>query len=401
MVIAMLSSFVATIILGQTLSIGDFGEFALLKQIILIGSTIAIFGLDFSYIKVFSNNPDSGKKTHLITMIILSLITILFVFMLKIIYNFQFYKLFYILFCICFGAINLYQAAIYRLKGQFLLAQLFAGGWKIALLLLIGVSLFSEMIIDIQFIYQIFTVSLFIFSSFIVRKFYKTNIANVGNIDYKKYLTLGLIFWLINFTGLLSGGIDKLVIPILFGREALGIFTGTSFIFIISLTMIGSAIGYVIFPKISAGKEINFLKLSSAVFFITSFAIIIYQITGEGLVSILFSEEFDSFIDKKLIFCFTLLGSFQIVHIILHFILSAIGNKKQLIYYWIVSILFIVITIILLHFLKENYSFNLLKLSLIMLLSQFGKIISMMVLVWFAYNTRNSIRRNVNLVKPK
>ena len=64
MVIAMLSSFFVTIILGRTLSFSDFGEFVLLKQIILIGSTIAIFGLDFSYIKVFSNNSDAGKKTH-------------------------------------------------------------------------------------------------------------------------------------------------------------------------------------------------------------------------------------------------------------------------------------------------------------------------------------------------
>ena len=163
MVIAMLSSFFVTIILGRTLSFSDFGEFVLLKQIILIGSTIAIFGLDFSYIKVFSNNSDAGKKTHLITIIILSLISISFVLMLKIFYGFQLFKLLFIFCCICFGAINLYQAAIYRLKDQFLIAQLFSGGWKIALLLLIGVFLFSGMTIDLQRVYQIFTVSLFFF----------------------------------------------------------------------------------------------------------------------------------------------------------------------------------------------------------------------------------------------
>ena len=401
MVIAMLSSFFVTIILGRTLSFSDFGEFVLLKQIILIGSTIAIFGLDFSYIKVFSNNADAGKKTHLITIIILSLISISFVLMLKIFYGFQLYKLLFIFCCICFGAINLYQAAIYRLKDQFLIAQLFSGGWKIALLLLIGVFLFSGMTIDLQLVYQIFTVSLFFFSTFIIKYFFKTHNVNDRDTNYRNYLTLGLVFWLINSTGLISGGIDKLVVPIIYGSEVLGVFTGVSFIFIISLTMIGSAIGYVIFPKISAGNEINMTKLSFTIFFITLFAIIIFHITGMELVSIVFKWKFDNFIDNKIIFCFTLLGSFQIVHIILHFILSAIGNKKQLIYYWIVSIFFIVITIILLHFLKENYSFNLLKLSLIMLLSQFGKIVSMMVLAWFAYNTRNSIRSNVNLVMPK
>ena len=382
MIIAMLSSFAVTIILGRTLSIGDFGEFALLKQIILIGSTIAIFGLDFSYIKVFSNNPNSGKKTHLITMIIISLISILFILMLKIIYDLHLYKLLFIYCCICFGAINLYQAAIYRLKDQFLIAQLFSGGWKIALFLLIGIFLFSGITIDLQLVYQIFTVSLFIFSSFIIRFFfYKTSNATDEDIDYKNYLKLGLIFWLINSTGLISGGIDKLVIPIFFGREILGIFTGVSFIFVISLTMIGSAIGYVIFPKISAGKDINIIKLSFAIFFITLFAIIIFQITGRELVSIIFSEKFDNFIDKKLIFCFTLLGSFQIVHIILHFILSAKGNKKQLIYYWILSLFFIGIFIILLYVLKSEFSFSLLSLSIIILITRFTKIFSMIFLL--------------------
>jgi len=381
MVIAMLSSFFVTIILGRTLSFSDFGEFVLLKQIILIGSTIAIFGLDFSYIKVFSNNSDAGKKTHLITIIILSLISISFVLMLKIFYGFQFYKLLFIFCCICFGAINLYQAAIYRLKDQFLIAQLLSGGWKIALLLLIGVFLFSGMTIDLQRVYQIFTVSLFFFSSFIIKYFFKTHNVNDRDTNYRNYLTLGLVFWLINSTGLISGGIDKLVVPIIYGSEVLGIFTGVSFIFVISLTMIGSAIGYVIFPKISAGNEINMTKLSFTIFFITLFAIIFFHITGIELVSIVFKGKFDNFIDNKIIFCFTLLGSFQIVHIILHFILSAKGNKKQLIYYWILSIFFIGMFISLLYVLKSDFSFSLLGLSIIILITRFTKIIFMIFLL--------------------
>ena len=398
MVITMLSSFVTTIILGKTLSIEAFGEFALLKQIILVGSSIAIFGLDFSYIKLFSKNHNSSLKLHLITIIIVSLVNCLFMLVLYSIYDFQLYKLLALFLCIYFCAINLYQAAIYRLKGQFILAQLFAEGWKFILLLLIILVIYSGIEISLQLIYQIFTVSAFIFSSYIIRKFYKTiNISN-ENIEYKQYLTLGLIFWLINSTGLIYGGIDKLVIPILFGTEALGVYTGASFVFVISLTMIGSAIGYVIYPLISAGKEINLMKLFLAVIFIILLAMITFQLTGAGLVSILFSGKFDSFINNELIFCFTLLGSFQIVHIILHFILSAIGSKKQLIYYWLLSILFIVITIMLLHFIKADYSFNLFNISFIILLSQFGKIISMIILVKYADNKRNNIAENINYV---
>jgi len=381
MVIAMLSSFFVTIILGRILSFNDFGEFVLLKQIILIGSSIAIFGLDFSYVKVFSNNSDTSKKIHLITIIILTLISIAFVLMLKIFYGFQLYKSLFIFFCICFGAINLYQAAIYRLKDRFLIAQLFSEGWKIAFLLLIGVFLFSGATINLQRVYQIFTVSLLFSSISIMKYFFKKHNVKDKDSNYSNYLTLGLVFWLVNSTGLIFGGIDKLVVPIIYDSEVLGIFTGVSFIFVISLTMIGSAIGYVIFPKISAGNEINMRKLSFAIFFITLFAIIIFHIIGMELVSVVFKGKFDNFIDNKIIFCFTLLGSFQIVHIMLHFILSAKGNKKQLIYYWILSIFFIGVFISLLYVLKIYFSFSLLGLSIVILITRFTKIISIIILL--------------------
>ena len=150
MVITMLSSFVATIILGKTLSIEAFGEFALLKQIILVGSSIAIFGLDYSYIKLFSKNHNSSLKLHLITITIITFVSCLFMLVLNSVYDFQLYKLFALFLCIYFCAINLYQAAIYRLKGQFILAQLFAGGWKFILLLLIVLVIYTGIEINMN-----------------------------------------------------------------------------------------------------------------------------------------------------------------------------------------------------------------------------------------------------------
>ena len=383
MIGTMLASFAVTVIAGRTLSVSDFGEFALLKQIILIGSTIAIFGLDYSYIKLFPKWPNADGKTHALTMGILVLLSLIIVSILKITYHFETDKLGYILISICFGAMNLYQAAISRLQGKFIVAQLLAGGWKIALLILIGICVYSNVSINLQVLYPLFSASLFIFSIFMIRHFFSNhNSVNQKNVGIKAYLSFGLIFWLINTSGLISGGIDKLMIPIFFDREILGMYTGSSFLFVISLTMIGSAIGYVIFPNISAGRDINFKKLAFSLFLITLLFMIVFQIVGKELVSILFSGRFDLQLTRKLILCFSVIGSLQIVHTILHFMLSAKLGNSQLLIYWIITLLFIALFVLLLPMAGSISSYIVMDIAIIVIFIRSLKVIAMGVLLW-------------------
>ena len=383
MIGTMLASFVVTVIAGRNLSMSEFGEFALLKQVILIGSTIAIFGLDYSYIKLFPKRPNADRKTHAFTMGILVFMSLIIVSILQLTYQFETYKISFIFISICFGAINLYQAAISRLQGKFFIAQLLAGGWKIALLILIGLCMYSNMSINIQLLYPLFSVSLCIFSVFMIRNFFsKQNDAVHDEFSTKTYVTFGLILWLINASGLISGGIDKLMIPIIFDREILGVYTGSSFLFVITLSMIGSAIGYVIFPNISAGKDINYKKLSASLFFIILLIIFVFQIVGKELVSILFSGRFDSQLTQKLILYFSVIGSLQIIHIILHFMLSAKLGNNQLLVYFILSLFFIALFVLLLPTAGSISSVVLLDIATIVIFIRSLKVIAMGVLYW-------------------
>jgi len=381
MIIAMLSSFAVTIIFGRVLSTGDFGEFTLLKQIVLIGSTVAIFGLDFSYIKVFTKNPDANRRTHIITLGVFLSISVLFIYIIKEAYDYPISKLVYILFCVWFGAINLYLAAIHRLKRRFMIAQVFAGGWKILLLMLIGIILYLGISIDINIIYQIFLISLFIFSTFIIKYLHKINPITESSIDYNNYLSLGLIFWMINSAGLVSGGIDKLIIPLIFDNEVLGIFAAISFIFTVSMTMIGSAIGYVLFPRLSAGEIIDYRSISVFIVTITLLALLLFHLFGIEIVSLVFSQKYDEFINTTLIYCFTIMGSLQIVHTVLHFMISARGNKNQLITYWVLTIISIIIFVILLYLFRTTSTSILIMLSMVIITTRILKISFMAVLL--------------------
>ncbi len=378
---SMISSFAATILLGRSLSLNDFGEFALLKQILLIGFTVAVFGLDHGYIKYFSRNHRNNRRIHFLTFSIIIGISLLYVFGISILYPFQSKKLFFISISVCFGALNLYLAARSRVEEKFFWGQLLHSGWKIIFLVSIVFMPMFNNASPMNYVYISIPISLIVFSIIFIRILFQGSDPISDNVDIGHYLKLGLIFWLINSTGLISGGIEKMVIPLIYDSETLGIFTGSSFLFIISLTMIGSAIGYVIFPQISSGKSVNLRKVFFWILMITIFSTLLFSQFGESIVKILFTGRFDEYIDSQLIILFTIIGSLNIIHTILHFLLSAHADKKQLLIYWIITLANIVFFVLVLLMMKGT-SFSLLTdISLTIILARSVKIVSILVLL--------------------
>lgn len=377
MVVAMLSSFMATLLLGRSLSIEDFGEFTLLRQVILIGATVSVFGLDFSYIKLFPGDDQTDKTPHWITFSIVFFAGIIFSLLMNAIYFRDTEKFLYIAVITIFSGLGLYLAAIKRLEEQFVLAQLLAGGWKILFLIGISIFLIYARPLSIISIYQVLAISVAILSSYFFKYLVQSGSSLSWKPSYRKYLTMGLTFWLINSTGLFAGGIDKLMIPLVYGQEMLGIFAGSSFVFTISLTMIGSAIGYVIFPRISKGLDVNKKSLVQGVTGVAILSIVGFQMLGKVLVHLIFDGKYDEYLTTLLIFFFTLLGIMQIVHIILHYLISATSTQRQLLYYWGLSIGFILLFVLAIILATSFVSSSLLSLVAIILLTRLFKIVAM------------------------
>jgi O-antigen/teichoic acid export membrane protein len=189
------------------------------------------------------------------------------------------------------------------------------------------------------------------------------------------------MFWLINSTGLLFGAIDKLIIPITFNNETLGIYTALSFLFTVSLTMIGSSIGYVIFPTISKGKQVNWKKLFSVIGIIIILSFIVFSVAGEYLVSLMFKGKYDSYNNHFFVFCFTLLGSMQFIHVILHFIIAGKGDRKNLGEYWIYCLSTIILFLMIVFISNKLIEYDLKIFTLNVLFIWFIKILMMLYLI--------------------
>lgn len=348
MMLSMLSSLIATILIGRHLAPVHFGEFALLKNFIVIGPTLAIMGADQSYIKLYSrSNP---KNIHWTTSLVAIMVSILFSIILKLIYGIPVEKILYINVCVFMGALSLYLAAYYRVQNRFFFAQLIQGGWRILFLILVVLSFFILQKRDIHHIYilltTVFVIMAIPFFLILAREF-KTS-AILGALDkteLKRFVSYGFVFWLINGLGLLFGGLDKFLIPLIFNNEILGIYVAISFIFTISFSMLGSAVGYVIFPTISKGSEINWKLIISFLSFMILCAFIVFISYGKAIVSLIFNGIYDVYSSDFLVVCFTILGVMQLIHTILHFVIVARGTKfhymKYIFYTLFISTLFI------------------------------------------------------------
>ena len=381
MVISMLSSFLVTIILGRMLEPNEFGEFSLLKQILLVGSTLAIFGLDNSYIKLFSKYK-SKIKISKITIFFVLIISFIITFIIERTYNFSISKTILIFFIISFCSISLFMSANYRTKEKFLFAQIIQSGWKILLLLGIIFLFLLKINLNIEAIYIIIVISVFIPATTIISEVIRENrVKEKVKIKVKSYISFGIMFWLINSTGLLFASMDKFSIPKLFNTEILGVYTALSFLFTVSLTMIGSAFGYVIFPTISKGEKINWGKLSLTMAIIIIFSFIVFLFKGKDLVSLIFNKKYDDYNSMFFVLCFTLIGIMQFIHVILHFIIAGKGDRKNLVEYWIYCLSTIILFLMIVFISNRLIEYDLKIFTLNVLFIWFIKILMMLYLI--------------------
>tara|TARA_Y100001970_G_scaffold72098_1_gene91517 strand:+ start:7785 stop:8954 length:1170 start_codon:yes stop_codon:yes gene_type:complete len=339
----MLSSFLVTIILGRHFSINDFGEFSLLKQLVLTCSTIALCGLNSSFTKLFSKNKKISNYIYLVASSVIFFLSFILSVVISINYNYSFNKTLIIFLIISFLSISIFLSSLYRVEGKFLIGQFIESGWK--LLFLIGVVslIFFGFSININAIYLLFFITVLISGFLILPTIIFNNNYIYEYNDIKKFLSTGLLFWIINSSGILFASIDKLAIVKIFSLEALGIYTALGFVYITTLTLIASALGYVVFPLIAKGEIVNYKKiLNFSLIIIITISLFLF-LFGENLTSILFNAKYDGYNNILFILSFIIIGIMKFYNIIFHFIISGKGSRHDLIEYCIYTFLLIII----------------------------------------------------------
>ena len=259
MAFAMLCSFIATLKLGEVLTMENFGFFNLLKRIFPMGAAIILLGIDKSYIKYFSK-VDKMKIFHFLLPLILFNSMILTV-IIGFLYDFNGYDL-SIFICFVIFSFTLFLTSYARLKDEYAIAQFIQAGHKIIFFIsILGITAYYD-------INSIETINIFLFAFlipclYLFKYLYDERSINVyiPTKEFKEIVSFGFLFFLVNILNLMIVNMEGLFIPYFYGQEANGIYSGLSFIYITVFVMIGTSIGYVLFPMLSKKEEINLKSL--------------------------------------------------------------------------------------------------------------------------------------------
>ena len=327
-------SMLTTLILGNIMKADEFGDFALLKNFILIGATFSIFGLDQGSIR------RSIKGAPVIDYQIVNIISILlsgiFAVTMMILYKLSITN-FCFLWGIIFGGGNvLYLASVYRLSNNFTFAQLIHNCWKILLFIIVYFSFLRSIQIDINHLYLYLFIALT--SVIIIHYFFKSSVLKCGkSAEYKGFsnnvIKDGMILWMLNVLGLVFAGMDRFIIPAIADKAALGTYYAMSFIYITGFTVIGSAVGYVLYPYLTQGKTIAWKKVTFFLLSVLTALLILLLFGGQFIASLAFKGKYDFALQFNIIIPLCFLGILQCAHTIIHFYIYAKSSNKALINY--------------------------------------------------------------------
>ena len=385
--VSFLLSMVATLILGNQMTPEEFGDFALLKNFVLIGSTFAVFGMDQGTIR---NNMNGRPVISLTIVNIISFVlSIFFALTMKRLFFISLDNTFYlggIIFC---GSNVIYLAAIHRLKSEFLKAQFIHNCWKILLFIVVVSAFLFGVTLKINFIYM----SLF-YSMIIVLLIHYTLKWIGGSKDEIKIddniqgraIRDGIILWMINVLGLFFAGMDRFIIPAITSKAILGTYYAISFIYITGFTMIGSAVGYVIFPYLSKNENIEWKKPTKFISIILILLFFGLLFSGHFITSILFSKKYDISLIHQITSPILLMGIIQCFHTIVHFYIYAKSSKGMLMKYIIFLLLFCLFYFVSFYLMDNFVQYSLQSLVNHITIIWMLKIIAALVMVYFVSN---------------
>jgi len=330
---SMLCSFLGTILLGNILSIESFGFFNILKTFLPMLSIFVLMGIDKSYIKNYSKKKENNIIFYLLSS------TLIFSIIVSIIFSliFDFINLIVYIFLIVFcGSLNLFLSSYFRMKNQYGFGQIMQSGHKIIFLIIVLLFYLSDFQINENSLIFILLLSAFFPSLIFVKYIYSIITYKFKLIEFYDYVSLykfGFLFFLLNILNHCIFNMEKFVIPVVYGNEAMGIYSALSFVYITVFTMIGTSMGLVIFPELSKNNYIDFFKISKYCSLIILVLVILFYFFGFELNSFIYSAKYDSWRTKSIDILIIMIGSLQFINGLMHwYILGAYGKKEFLLY---------------------------------------------------------------------
>ena len=328
---AFILSMISTVMLGNIMTPDEFGDFALLKNFILIGATFSILGIDQSIIRSSING--NSIVTYRVVVLVTTILGALFSFIMAIFFSLSIINGIFLWGIIVGASQLLYLASIYRLNRQFIFAQMLQSSWKIILFIVIMVASFINISITISRLY--YYLFLVLIATLAIHFIFKNKILcnnNMieDNLDNYSIIKEGILLWMINISGLLFAGMDRFIIPSISDKGILGAYYALSFIYLTGFTMIGSAVGYVIFPYLSQNRLVVWKKLMIYTSSLLIVVLVVLRLWGNLISHYAFNGKYDFVTIDYNTIPLLIMGILQCLNTIIHFYIYARASRTVL-----------------------------------------------------------------------
>ena len=150
------------------------------------------------------------------------------------------------------------------------------------------------------------------------------------NLNNQRVIKDGVLLWMLNMSGLLFSGMDRFIIPSISDKGMLGTYYALSFIYLTCFTMIGSAVGYVIYPYLAQKKDVAWKQIILYTSILLIVIVAILRIWGNLLNHYAFSGKYDFVVIDNIAVPLLIMGILQCLNTIIHFYIYARASSNLL-----------------------------------------------------------------------
>ena len=289
MVLASLSS----ILLGRVLTRAQFGEFALVRTLILLIAPLAIWGQDVATARFFSQQPPAHFKWDVAfrnIMIVAFVLVVIGVAIADSVYRFDFFKIMGVAMAALFYASSLFFSNLVRSQQRYTRAILMISGFRGLFFFFLITAFFANHITKSFAIGSYISVIILV-GLFNVWYAFRTVPRGSEPVPVEMHRT-GLILMGIQGSIAIISYLDGLFIPKVLGYETMGLYAATV-VPVQAFAILARAAKYVWVPEFGRSKQVRFKFLTAVVAAIALALLLIMVVGAEPILHILYRGKYD------------------------------------------------------------------------------------------------------------
>jgi O-antigen/teichoic acid export membrane protein len=350
MLLAMLSS----VLLGRTLSAEEFGEFALMRTLVLFIAPLAVWGQDVATARFFArNNAQHFKWSQAFRTVLRygSILVVLGVLVAAIIYKLAWPKIIVLAGASIAYVATLFVSNLMRGSQRYCPAILMLNGFRGAFFLIVLVLYFTKSATATTAILAYYGVIVVLS---ILNISYTFKAMPQGDLSIPREMhTTGLLFMGSQASVTLIGSLDSLFIPGLLDLASLAVYQAAvvpSQVF----NIVGRAGKYVWVPEFGRSKSIQMKKISFLVSIAAAALLAVMLIFAEPILHLLFDGKYDH--GANILRLLAVAGTLRLFYNLGSSIIIGKLEKDALVYHLVLNIAMVFIEIGLLFFFIKNYA---------------------------------------------